>query len=72
MGPELIAALRIEAEGGLVEEEDFRGVQKAARDLQTPLHAAGEGLHVIVAALPELEEFEQLLDALVRGARGTW
>src|SRR6185437_5330267 len=62
--PELIAALRVEAERGLVEEEDGGRVQEAAGDLEAALHAAGEGLDVAVLALPQLEGLEQKLDAL--------
>ena len=51
--PELVAGLRIEAERGLVEEDDFRRVQQAAGDFQAPLHAAGELFHRIVAAIPQ-------------------
>ena len=62
--PELVAALGIEAERGLVEEENFRSVQEAARDFEPALHAAGELLHLVVAAIPELEELEQFFGAL--------
>ena len=65
VGPELVAGLRIEAERGLVEEQDFGRVQQAAGDLQAALHAAGELLHWIVAAVPELEQLEQPFDALL-------
>src|SRR5204863_9346111 len=60
-----IAWLGIEAERRLVEEQDLGRVQKSARDLQTPLHAAGVVLHWIVLAIPELEQLQQLLGALV-------
>ncbi len=43
--PHLVAALRIEAERRLVEEEHARGVEQAARDLEPAAHPAGEGLH---------------------------
>jgi hypothetical protein len=43
VGPHLIAALRIEAEGRLIEEQHFRRVQQAARDLEAAPHAAGKG-----------------------------
>ncbi len=72
--PELVAALRIEAERRLVEEQDLRRVQEAARDLEPPLHPAGELLHRRVAPLPELEQLEQRLRArraASRAARGT-
>ena len=64
MRPELVAALRIEAERGLVEKEDLRRVQKSARNLQPPLHAAGELLHLIFAPIPQLEELQQFLGPL--------
>ena len=71
--PELIAALRIEAERRLVEKQDLGRVQQAARDLEAPLHAARELLHERVAAVPQLEQLQQPLDPLVRGRlRGTW
>ena len=38
--PELIAALRIETERGLVQEQNLRGVQQTASDFEPPLHAA--------------------------------
>ena len=62
--PELVPALGVEAEGRLVEEDDLRRVQEAARDLEPPSHAAGELLHQRVAAIPELEEPQQPLAAL--------
>src|SRR5207302_10585627 len=62
--PELVAALRVEAERGLVEKDDLRRVQQAARDLEAPLHAAGEALDQIVAAVPQLEELQQALHTL--------
>jgi hypothetical protein len=62
--PQLIAALRIEAESGFVEKKNFRRVQKAARDFKPALHAAGERLHIVVATLPKLEGLQQTLDAL--------
>ena len=52
VGPELVAALRVEPQRGLVEKENLGSVQKAASDLQPPLHAAGEGFHVGVFAIP--------------------
>ena len=50
--PELIAALRIEAERRLVEKQDLRRVQESARDLEPPLHAAGERLDAARRADP--------------------
>ena len=56
VGPELVAALRVETECRLVEKENFWRVQKAARDLEPALHAAGEGLYVCVFAVPQFEQ----------------
>ena len=39
VGPELVAALRVEPQRRLIEKQNLRRVQKAARDLQPPLHA---------------------------------
>src|ERR1043165_4530650 len=64
MGPELIAALRIEAERWFVEEQDLRGVQESARNFEAPLHAAGELLNLSVTAVPEFEQLEQDLGTL--------
>ena len=66
VGPELVAALRIEAQRGLVEEENLWGVQKAAGDLEPALHAAGEGLHV---ASLRSHSSKSLSSSSVRSAR---
>ena len=65
MRPQLVAALRIKAQRGLVEKENLRRMQKAARNFQPPLHAAGEFLHLVVAPLPQLEELQQFFRSLV-------
>ena len=70
VGPELVAGLRVQAERGLVEEDDLGRVQQAARDFQAPPHAARELLHLVFAAVPQLEELQQSLDALRRTLRG--
>ena len=38
--PKLVAALRVEAERGLIEEKNFGSVQQAARDFEPALHAS--------------------------------
>jgi hypothetical protein len=48
---------------GLVQEQDPRGVQERARNLQPALHAAGEGLRLLAAAVPQLEFPQQRLVA---------
>ena len=63
---------RVEAGGGLVEEEDPRLVHEAAGDLHAPAHAAGEVLHRSRPPLGELHGREQLVDqpdALAPAAR---
>ena len=62
--PQLIAALRIEAQRRLVQKQDLRRVQQPARDLQPPLHASGKLLHLVVAPVPQLEQLQQVLGAL--------
>ena len=46
-----LAALRIDADGRLVEQHHARPVQHAARDVEPPLHAARESLHRLVGAI---------------------
>ena len=49
IAPDGAARLRIEADGGLVEEQDAAVVDEGAGDLQAPLHARGERAHERVA-----------------------
>src|SRR5262249_5923974 len=51
--PDDATALRIEPGGGLVEEEDARAVDEAARDLEPAAHAARVRPRRLVAPLPE-------------------
>src|SRR5579885_2242139 len=62
--PHLVAALRVEAERRLVEEENLRRVQQAPRDLKPAAHPARKSFDERVAAFPKLEEFEERLGAL--------
>src|SRR5436190_1546846 len=62
--PHLIAALGVESQRRLVEEQDPGGVQEPARDLEAPSHPARERLHEVVPAIPQLEQLEQRLPAL--------
>ena len=64
VAPDRAARLRVEADRRLVEEEHARRVQEAARDLQAPAHAAGEGHHRRVAALPQPDHLEHLAHAV--------
>ena len=56
--PKLASALRIEAQGGLVEKEDLRHVQQSTGDLKSAFHAARELFHKILAPVPQLEDGE--------------
>ena len=45
--PQQVARLRVEAGGRLVEEQELRLVDQAARDRQAPLHAARQWLDLV-------------------------
>ena len=61
--PELAAGDRVDAGGGLVEEQDLGRVHQAARQRQLLLHAAGEAVRLPVAELGEAHPLEQQLAA---------
>jgi hypothetical protein len=63
--PQVGAALRVQARGGLVEEDQRRLVHEAERDLQPSPLPAGQGLHQPVAEPSEVELLGQQLRALV-------
>ena len=56
--PELGADLGIEADGGLVEQQERRVVGEAAREQEAPAHAARELVHRVVPASVEAGERE--------------
>jgi len=53
---------RVEACGGLVEEEDARIMNQATRDLETPPHAAGERLGRCITPLEQVHRHQQVMD----------
>ena len=63
--PELLAHLRVEADGRLVEQHEPRPVHERARDQQAPPHAAGELVDARVAPVDELRHLERPLDRRV-------
>ena len=68
--PQLLAHLRVEADGRLVEQHEPRPVHERAGDQQPPPHAAGELVDPRVAAVDEVRDLERALDrrrALGRG-----
>ena len=60
--PDVLPGLGVEAEGRLVEEDDWRMVQKPPRNLEPSLHPPGESLDEGVLALLQVDECEKLLD----------
>src|SRR6266702_2187556 len=63
VGPDLAAGLRVEPDGGLVQEQHPWGVEQAARDLQAALHPAREGAHLAAAPLTEPDQVQDLVQA---------
>ncbi len=61
--PHLVARLRIEAGGRLVEEDEVGIVHQGAREHEASLHAAGELLDAAVGARFQRREFQQPRDA---------
>ena len=62
--PELLAHLRIEPDGRLVEEHEPGPVDERARDQQPPPHPAGELVDAGVAPVDELRQLERALDRI--------
>src|SRR5690606_36528756 len=62
-GPEVAPGAWVEAGGGLVEQQQGRAVEQAAREVGAAREAAGEGLHAVARALRQPEHLEQLGDA---------
>jgi hypothetical protein len=68
MVPEVRAVLRVEAGGGLVEEQDRRGVDQPDRDVQPPPLAPGQARHLAGSQRCEVEGVEELVGAAAGGA----
>ncbi len=60
--PQLLADLRVEADGRLVQQHEPRPVHEAARDQQPPAHAAAELVDLRVAPVGEVGDLERALD----------
>ena len=60
--PELLAHLRVEPDGRLVEQHEPRPVDERPGDQQPPPHPAGELVHARVAAVDEVRQLERALD----------
>src|SRR5690606_12850098 len=68
--PHLVAAARIEAGGGLVEEEELGSTDEARRDVEAPAHAARVRAYLAAGCIGELEGSQQLVGALPRRSPG--
>ena len=68
--PECRAALRIEAGGRLVEEQDARLVHERQREIEPALHPARVAADAAIGGFGEPDALEQLLRALLAAARG--
>src|SRR6202035_46781 len=62
--PDHAARARIEADGGLVEEQHRGAIEQRGRDLQAPQHAPGEGAGEPVEHRGEIHRLDRLRDAL--------
>ena len=58
-----VAALRVDADRRLVEDEQPRLVEQPDADVQPPLHAAGELVGTLAGPLVEADDLEHLADA---------
>ena len=57
-----VAALRVDADGRLVEHQQLGLVQQTGGDVATPLHAARVALDPLVGPIGEADEVEHLVD----------
>ena len=68
--PHHVPGLRVQAGGGLVEDQDLRLVDERAGDGQAALQAAGQRVDLTVGAVRELHELEQFGGPLPDDAPG--
>src|SRR5437660_4451063 len=60
-----IAALRINADGRLIEQKNLWIVKQGRRQIQTPLHASAEGFHFVAGAIGESHQIQDVVDCLL-------
>ena len=65
--PQVAAAARVEASGGLVEEQHLRAAHQTGGNVEAATHATGIGLHQGRREVGEIELLEQLVAALAGG-----
>ena len=64
-----VAALRVDADGRLVEQQQARPVEQADADVQAPLHAAAERRGAVLGPVREADELEHLVRACLAAPR---
>ena len=70
--PEVLAALGVEAGGGLVEEEDGRAGDEGGGQVEATAHAARVGLEDAVAGVGQAEVLQQLVGPAGETLRLRW
>src|ERR1700675_2670625 len=60
-----IAALRIDADGRLIEQKNLRIVKQGRCQIQTPLHASAERFHFVTGAIRESDQVQDVVDCLL-------
>ncbi len=61
-----VAALRVDADGGLVEDEQLGPVQQTGRHVGPPLHAARIGPDAVLPAVGQSDQLERVTDAALQ------
>ena len=61
---DVVAALRIDAYGGLIQEEQLRLVHQSSGDVHAALHPAGEFLDRVVLAVGQRNDLQHIIDPL--------
>ena len=64
-GPELVAAVEVEARRGLVQEQDRRTVDERGAQVEAPAHPAGVRARRPVGGVDEVELLEELGGAVL-------
>jgi len=65
-----IAALRIDADGRFVEEQDVGIVEKTRGEIQPPFHATAEGFHCVARAVGKPDEVQRRGNGIVERRAG--
>ncbi len=66
-GQDGVAALRVDADGRFVEDQQLRAVEQADPDVEAAFHSAGELIGPFTGPVGETDRLEDLLDAAGRG-----